>query len=236
MYRPIAVRDRRAPPAWWAQHLQEGISASLHPSDLQTFMFVSGCLPASVPNAGAAAVTGEKKPVNADHGAHGIEPFRPPSPDTRWIPPDPRDQQQHRRSARWQPQDRSDLATPVSARTWARQILPELLEHPVSDDLAYEVELLLGELCTNAVRHGDGLDEVHLHCVPPTVRVTVSDRNPAPPVLYDHTTDPNTPVDHGRGLLLIQAIASRWGVDHRGDVGKDVWCELHIHRPPTAQG
>ncbi|MET7427094.1 ATP-binding protein [Dactylosporangium sp. NPDC005555] len=122
-----------------------------------------------------------------------------------------------------------------TARTWARQILPGLLEHPAGDELADDVELLLSELCTNAVRHGDGLDAVHLHCTPTALRVTVNDRSPVPPTPQDHTaTDPDVHLDHGRGLLLVQAIATLWGVEHHDGNGKGVWFELPIHRPPTA--
>ncbi|WP_433221336.1 ATP-binding protein [Dactylosporangium sp. CS-047395] len=171
--------------------------------------------------------------MDAEHDADDVEQPRPSAPDPRRKPPYL--QHQLGRSVRWQPWDGRDLASTAAVRDWARQALPGLLEHPVSDELVHDVELLLGELCTNAIRHGDGLHEVHLHCLPPIVRVTVRDRNTAVPVLYDHTTaDPSAPIDHGRGLLLIQGIASRWGVDHHGDAGKDVWCELPIHRPLTS--
>jgi anti-sigma regulatory factor (Ser/Thr protein kinase) len=42
---------------------------------------------------------------------------------------------------------------------------------------------------------------------------------------------PNTGVgdldERGRGLLLIDALASRWGVQSQPD-GKTVWCELDL--------
>ena len=42
---------------------------------------------------------------------------------------------------------------------------------------------------------------------------------------------PNTGVadldERGRGLMLIDALASRWGVQPRQD-GKTVWCELDL--------
>lgn len=34
--------------------------------------------------------------------------------------------------------------------------------------------------------------------------------------------------DGGRGLLLVSALADKWGVDER-DPGKTVWCELSLH-------
>lgn len=174
---------------------------------------------------------GKDGPVNADDDAQHAVPSRSTPPDTHLTPPNQRGGQRPR-SARWRPQDRSDLAGLASARAWARRMLPDLLEHPMGDELAHDVELLLAELCSNAVRHGDGLHEVHLHCDPPTVRVTVSDRNTAQPVPHEHGTTSSAPSDHGRGLILVQAIASRWGVDHHGERGKAVWCELPIHRPP----
>ena len=34
----------------------------------------------------------------------------------------------------------------------------------------------------------------------------------------------------GRGLLLVEALASRWGVDERKGPGKTVWAEYAVQR------
>lgn len=38
-------------------------------------------------------------------------------------------------------------------------------------------------------------------------------------------THPGESATTGRGLLLVDALATHWGVESRGD-GKAVWCEF----------
>jgi hypothetical protein len=37
-------------------------------------------------------------------------------------------------------------------------------------------------------------------------------------------------MEHGRGVLLVDALATRWGVDQRAG-GKTVWFELDLDAP-----
>ncbi|GAA1427226.1 hypothetical protein GCM10009601_38100 [Streptomyces thermospinosisporus] len=90
--------------------------------------------------------------------------------------------------------------------------------------------LIASELCSNAVRHGHvaGRD-FHLPLTTDpdsgTVRVEVTDtrgdRLPRLPV-----TAPEDGAG-GRGLLLVEALADRWGCSPRagGGPGKTVWAE-----------
>lgn len=86
---------------------------------------------------------------------------------------------------------------------------------------ADEVTLLVSELASNAVRHARTPFRVSLQCDGTIVRVEVSDDDPAPAVLQHLPVDAVT----GRGLLIVDAIASRWGAEPSG-VGKTVWFEL----------
>ena len=112
---------------------------------------------------------------------------------------------------------RSDQVSP--ARQFVREILGD-------DPCATDAVLLTSELATNAVVHtasGDGGSfHVTVRQVPPLVRVEVSDggSSAAP------TVDPGERLaPSGRGLLLVEHLASRWG--HRGSPhGRVVWCEL----------
>ncbi|MEU9363161.1 ATP-binding protein [Streptomyces avermitilis] len=105
--------------------------------------------------------------------------------------------------------------------------VPEL-RHAVREylgDPCCEVQLCVSELVANVIRHvGEG--------TPVRVRVSrredggtrieVTDRDPrALPVLL-HATDTD---EGGRGLVLLDAVALRWGVE-QGVAGKTVWCEL----------
>ena len=87
------------------------------------------------------------------------------------------------------------------------------------------VELLTSELLANAVLHGpqDGIVGVRLQTSDTMLRVTVTDRNPTPPVVLH--PDPIEP--SGRGMAIVEALSNRWGVD-LGSGGKAVWFELEL--------
>ena len=86
-------------------------------------------------------------------------------------------------------------------------------------DLIAAVEVLVSELATNAVRHARTVFTVAASWDGQTLRVEVSDASPlAPrPQLAVHPDG-----EGGRGLLLVDAIASSWGVDLNPE-GKTVW-------------
>jgi hypothetical protein len=50
----------------------------------------------------------------------------------------------------------------------------------------------------------------------------VCDHVAAPPVAQHAASD----ADHGRGIALVEALATRWGVDRDRLAGKCVWLEL----------
>ena len=89
-----------------------------------------------------------------------------------------------------------------------------------------DIVLLVSELVTNAVRHGDlGPDEsvrVTFERWPRRVRVAVSHSGTA----FEHEPVPRAPdAIGGWGLLLVDRIADRWGIaSTRG--GTCVWFEL----------
>ncbi|MEV7281378.1 ATP-binding protein [Streptomyces sp. NPDC093111] len=91
---------------------------------------------------------------------------------------------------------------------------------PGAGDVA---ELLTSELVTNALIHTDNGAVVTATVAPEQLRVEVRDfvsglhRSRAP------RAEEGT---HGRGLVLVQALADSWGVENHG-VGKVVWFELN---------
>ncbi|XUL90350.1 ATP-binding protein [Streptomyces galilaeus] len=96
-----------------------------------------------------------------------------------------------------------------------------------------EVELCVSELVSNVIRHvGEGTPvRVRVARVGPDgarIRVEVTDPDPrALPVLLDATTDTGLGAESGRGLMLLDAVAVRWGVGEGDGVsGKVVWCEV----------
>ena len=92
------------------------------------------------------------------------------------------------------------------------------------DHLAADAELLLGELASNAVRHARTPFTVALSSDGHNLRGEVSDANLLPPQAH-LTDDPDA--TNGRGLLLVDRIAERWGTN-RLPHGKRVWFELAI--------
>lgn len=122
--------------------------------------------------------------------------------------------------------DGMELLAPVAStpeavgearRMLARQLVAWGLDGAV-DDLA----LLASELVTNAVRYGKSPVTVRLITRGSMLRLEVTDGNPAdvPAPRVAHDTEPN-----GRGLPLVDAIATNWGVSVESD-GKTVWVEL----------
>ena len=95
-------------------------------------------------------------------------------------------------------------------------------------DLMAAAEVLISELATNAVRHARTLFTVTVTWDHATLRVEVNDASPLAP-RPQLATHPDR--EGGRGLLLVDAIATAWGVDLYPD-GKTVW--LTIRRDSTA--
>ncbi|WP_327235282.1 ATP-binding protein [Streptomyces sp. NBC_01317] len=118
---------------------------------------------------------------------------------------------------------RSTASVP-EARDFARSVLRDARAFDLD-----EVLLCVSEVATNAVRHGVPVGGAFLLMVcadDERVRVECHDANRTRPRVRHPTTDDL----HGRGLLLVDAIASRWGVGPR-PFGKYVWFELDVEPP-----
>jgi anti-sigma regulatory factor (Ser/Thr protein kinase) len=121
---------------------------------------------------------------------------------------------------------------PGAVSTVRRRIRTVLTDWNLAADNAEDILLVVSELLTNAI----------VHALPPAtlrlsrcevnrcraVRVEVTDMGPpAPaglPAPADHALDPD---EHGRGLAIVSALASRCGVRaHLG--GTNRWAELEV--------
>jgi signal transduction histidine kinase len=88
-----------------------------------------------------------------------------------------------------------------------------------------DVMLAASELVTNAVVHGEGDVVVSVWTVP-GVRVEVADSGPGTPRLL---TARGYDDESGRGLFIVDAVASRWGVLPKiPGPGKAVWFEVDV--------
>lgn len=89
-------------------------------------------------------------------------------------------------------------------------------------------EQIVAELATNAATHGrvPGRDfRLLLYVVADTLRIEVTD------TLDDRLPTPQLPTpesESGRGLLLVDALADRWGVTPGLPPRKTVWAELTL--------
>ncbi|HVU74587.1 MAG TPA: ATP-binding protein [Mycobacteriales bacterium] len=117
----------------------------------------------------------------------------------------------------------------AEARAYVRDALDRLA--PCAD---LEVAVLLvSELVTNAVAHARGDDlSLTIEICDPYVRLEVQDGS-----IADLLVPAEAPLDAtgGRGLLLLDRLASRWGVRDLPE-GKAVWFELPLEMPtePTS--
>jgi anti-sigma regulatory factor (Ser/Thr protein kinase) len=110
----------------------------------------------------------------------------------------------------------------------ARRLAGEQLEHWGFGHHRETAELLVSELVTNAIRHGDGPIHLTVTAQDGTLRFEVEDEaaDAVPQIRPVGVTD-----EGGRGLHLVCMLSSRWGAK-RTATGKIVWFELQAHRPP----
>jgi anti-sigma regulatory factor (Ser/Thr protein kinase) len=97
-------------------------------------------------------------------------------------------------------------------------------------DVVDRAELLADELVTNAVVHARTPLRVRLELRGDLLHIGVRDDSPR--LLRLIPCDPGA--ESGRGLRLVEALATAWGVHPARDGGKVVWCTMRLWRPPGA--
>lgn len=111
-------------------------------------------------------------------------------------------------------------ASPTSPRD-ARRFVVDTLVRWGQGELADAAALLVTEVVTNAVLHARTSLRVAVAPDDDGVRVHVSDGSSLVPTPRTHGLDATT----GRGLQLVAAMASAWGIDPMPQ-GKSVWFVL----------
>ncbi|MFH8475408.1 ATP-binding protein [Streptomyces sp. NPDC018000] len=114
-----------------------------------------------------------------------------------------------------------------------RRFVREALVDWACDARADDVLLCVSELATNALRHGVPPGRgfrLHLYLEPAdgVLRVEVHDSGDGEVRPSDSGATPDA--ESGRGLLLVAALADKWGVGERNP-GKVVWCEFAMRGP-----
>ncbi len=113
----------------------------------------------------------------------------------------------------------NDATAPGLARSF-------IVEHGVdlAGDVVADAELLVSELVTNALRHGEPEIRLWLCTHPPSLGVAVEDAGDSSRVAPQ---EPEADQCSGRGLKIVDAIATSWGVTaNEPPPGKTVWFEL----------
>jgi two-component sensor histidine kinase len=112
-------------------------------------------------------------------------------------------------------------ASVPEARRFVRHVLSEQ-----SRDVAEAAELMACELATNSVRHAETSFELVIE-LQNEIRIEVRDSGRGRPKVLS----PKLHDVRGRGLQIIDAMSSAWGVIPM-DGGKAVWFTLMAHPSP----
>ncbi|MCU1673197.1 MAG: hypothetical protein JWN77_1310 [Frankiales bacterium] len=115
-----------------------------------------------------------------------------------------------------------ELAASAESAGAAREALCGLLGGEAGEEGELAC-LLLTELVTNAVRYAGGQISVRAGVRSDLLLVEVRDASERMPVVGDPSPD----AEGGRGMLLVDRLSDRWGVEPL-PVGKRVWFELSL--------
>ena len=125
-----------------------------------------------------------------------------------------------------------DFGHEPSSPAAARRFVRELLASWELSELAEVVELLVSEVVTNVIRHARTDGSLVVTRSGSGVRVAVSDSAGGEPTPL--SPEPRQP--SGRGLSIVDSMASRWGVATSPDgSGKSGWFEVDRTSDPVTR-
>lgn len=111
---------------------------------------------------------------------------------------------------------------PTSVGAARRFVRDVLMSRQVADGVVNTVELLTSEVVTNAIVHGRSGPQLVVAMEDDVIRVSVGDISPDLPVRrLSHLDDVS-----GRGVVIVEELASAWGVQRQRGGGKQVWFEV----------
>jgi len=118
-----------------------------------------------------------------------------------------------------------DLPADPASVGRARDLAGEQLAAWGLQEARFTTELVVSELVTNAIRHGEA--PVQLRLIREKALICeVSDGSSTAP----HLRRARTMDEGGRGLFIVAQLTERWGTRH-GPAGKTIWSELSL--PPS---
>ena len=114
------------------------------------------------------------------------------------------------------------LAPGEAGLSMARQFAVSVSESTGWHDHVDDIAMVITELATNALLHGQRPIAITVETSAAWVRVEVTDAGPAMPVELDAGPELET----GRGLAIVAALAHDWGAERLPGSGKVVWAEV----------
>jgi anti-sigma regulatory factor (Ser/Thr protein kinase) len=111
---------------------------------------------------------------------------------------------------------------PTSVGAARRFVRDVLMSRQVPDSVVGIVELLTSEVVTNAIVHGRSGPRLVIQIGEDVIRVAVCDLSADVPVRRRARVDDV----NGRGVVIVDELASAWGVECEQDGGKQVWFEV----------
>jgi DNA-binding NarL/FixJ family response regulator len=115
-----------------------------------------------------------------------------------------------------------DLPLELSGVREARRFVSENLRQWELEPLLDDALLIVSELTTNAMTHAQSGCGVRLVLTPTTLRIEVADSGEGAP----EPQPPSTTGESGRGVHLVAALTTAWGMEVIEGEGKLVWAEL----------
>jgi anti-sigma regulatory factor (Ser/Thr protein kinase) len=116
----------------------------------------------------------------------------------------------------------ADVKSPGRARAFVRDRCPG-----AADEVLDDITLIVSELVSNAVKHGKPEIELRMRMNPLLIDISVLDHGPQ--VLPAEIMAPDAWATSGRGLSIVDRLASDWGVEPlAGGTGKTVWARLNV--------
>ncbi|MFG2888795.1 SpoIIE family protein phosphatase [Streptomyces sp. NPDC048248] len=105
-----------------------------------------------------------------------------------------------------------------------RSALRRTLDQWRAGSVSHDVEVAASELIANALTHTESGALIAMELLPGSpqrIRLEVEDRSSQ----WPRRRSPGETATSGRGLMLVEALAHRWGAEPRGS-GKALWCEF----------
>jgi anti-sigma regulatory factor (Ser/Thr protein kinase) len=116
---------------------------------------------------------------------------------------------------------KADLASDPRIVGQVRETVSAALRHWHLAECIDTAELLISEVVTNAIRYARTPGDLVVRRGAGAIYIEVSDSDGRVPRILH----PGDEEEHGRGMILVEALADRWGT-RPTHTGKTVWCQL----------